>query len=249
MFFISCRYLRFALSCSLIGGLSAQNNWIRLTVVRVKPEMIREWRNTYKNQVIPGYKRGGVPSFAVWRTSPFGDNYEFLMMSRMANLGQFDGGDPLWKAMATVDRRRTAITLDKCVAGVSSIGLLAQPDISVMKQGIPLPPLILFQTVSVSPRNISSYLTFLRNEVKPVIEKAGVEIWLVYRHVFGSDGYQITTVRSLKNYAELDTGPLAAQVLGPQEAVILAAKNDQLVESSRIVVGQYEQDLSYGPMF
>ena len=100
-----------------------------MTVVRVKPEMIREWRNTYKTQVIPGYKRRGVPSFAVWRTTPFGENYEFLLVSRMANLGQggyaLDSGSPyrLWFGLAT-GRVDNPLVRD----GIHRHGLLHEPE-------------------------------------------------------------------------------------------------------------------------
>jgi hypothetical protein len=231
-----------------IGSLRAQDSWIRVTTVRLKPEMIQEWRNTYKNKIIPGYRKAGVSAFAVWRYRPFGDAYELMLMSPIQKFAQFDGEDPLQNSMRAEERVRIESKLDRCVSGIESMALLSLADLSVEKENV-APQLIMVQTVSVAPKNASAYLGLLKDEFKPLIERSGVGIWLVYRHVFGSETSQITTIRSIKNYAELDAGPLAARLLGPQAASILSAKTDLLAESSRIVVAQYDKELSYGRIF
>jgi hypothetical protein len=211
--------------------------------------MIQDWRDTYKNKIIPGYRKAGVSAFAVWRKWPFGDAYELLLMSPIEKFAQFDGEDPLQNAMNAEGRARIESKLDRCVAGIESMALLSLADLSVEKENVASPQLIMVQTVSVAPKNAGAYLGLLKDEFKPLIEKSGVGIWLVYRHVFGSETSHITTIRSIKNYAELDGGTLAARLLGPQAASILAAKTDQLAESSRIVVAQYDKELSYGRIF
>jgi len=210
--------------------------------------MIQEWRTIYKNEVIPRYRRAGIPSIAVWRTGQFGDPYEFTLMSRMQNFARFDGEDPSLSGTSGEESVRTQMKLDRCVASVESAALLLQPETSVARTSA-VPPLIMVQTVTVSPKNAGAYFALLKEEVRPVIEKAGVDVWLVYRHVFGSDANRITTFRSLKNYGELDAGPLAARVLSPEKASSLAGKNDQLVETSRIVLALYDKELSYGSIF
>jgi hypothetical protein len=232
-----------------IAIVHAQDNWIRVTTVGLKPEMIQEWRNTYKNEVIPSYKKAGISAFAVWRNRPFGDAYELMLVTPIHKFAQFDGQDPLRNAMKSEERVRVEAKLQKCVSRIESMALLSQADLSVAKEDVTPPQLIMVQTVSVAPRNAGGYLTLLKDEFKPVIEKGGVDLWLVYRHVFGSEANQITTIRSIRNYAELDAGPLAARVLGPQAASILSAKTDLLLESTRIVVAQYDKELSYGRVF
>jgi len=225
---------------------AAQDNWIQITTVRVKPDMIDKWRGIYKNEIVPAYKKARLPSFAVWRNSPFGDTYEFTLVTPIGKFAQFDAMSPLTKVMKTADRLRVEAELNRCVAGAFSVALLSQPDISVVKEGAVAPPLIMVQTVTLAPKNVNAYLAFLKEEMKPVIQKAGVDVWLVYRHVFGSEGNQITTIRSMSGYAELDAGPLTSRILGPDEAVRLGAKGNQFLDSSRIVVAQYDKEISYG---
>jgi len=211
--------------------------------------MIQEWRNTYKNKIIPGYRKAGISAFAVWRNRPFGDAYELMLISPIEKFAQFDGEDPLQNAVTAEERVRIESKLERCVSGIESMALLSLPDLSVEKDSGAPPQLIMVQTVSVAPKNANAYLAILKDEFKPLIEKGDIGVWLVYRHVFGSESRQITTIRSIKNYAELDAGPLAARLFGPQTASILSAKTDLLADSSRIVVAQYDKELSYGRVF
>jgi len=230
----------------LTCAAAAQDNWIQITTVRVKPDMIDKWRGTYKNEIVPAYKKARLPSFAVWRNSPFGDTYEFTLVTPIEKFAQFDAPSPLTQVMKTADRLRVEAELNRCVTGAFNVALLSQPDISIVKEGAVTPPLIMVQTVTVAPKNVNAYLAFLKGEMRPVIQKAGVDVWLVYRHVFGSDGNQITTIRSMSSYAELDAGPLTARVLGPDEAIRLGAIGNQFLDSIRVVVAQYDKELSYG---
>jgi hypothetical protein len=233
------------LLCGFAVVLQAQDNWMRVTIVHVKPDMIGRWRDLYKNKIVPRYKKAGIPYFSVWRTVAFGNGYEFTIMAPMKNFAQFDGETPLSSGIRTPARRRAETELEKCIYEAENFALLALPDISSGTAGRLPPSLMIVQTVTVTPKNLSAYLKFLREDMKPVVEKAGVERWQVYRHVFGSSTNQVTTLRSLKNYAELDMGPLASRILSPAEAGALAGKDNQLVESSRIVIAEYESELSY----
>jgi hypothetical protein len=230
---------------SLAAPSKAQDNWIRVTIVRVKPDMIARWRELNKSEIIPAYKKAGIRSFAVWRTVPFGNSYEFTLMMPMKSFAELDRETPLRRGMLAQGRRQVEAELDKCVSGAENLALLGLSDISSGKPNAPPPQLMIVQTVTVRPTDLSKYLNFLKEDMKPVVQKAGVELWEVYRHVFGSSTNQITTFRSLKNYAELDSGPLAARILSPEQANMLAAKDNQLVESSRIVIAQYDSELSY----
>ena len=227
----------------------AQQNWIEITTVRLKPGMIDAWRDMYKKDIIPAYRKAGISSLAVWKNGPFGPAYEFTVITPIRSFAEFDNQRPLLSGMGQKERDAIARTLGKCILEMRSTVMLAQADTSVAKSGAAPPPLIMFQTVTVSPRNAAGYIAFLRDEIKPAISAAGVDVWMVYQSVFGSDGNQITTIRSVKNYAELDAGPLAVRIMGSERALSAAAKSDQLIESSRIILLEYDSEISYGRIF
>ena len=73
----------------------------RVTVTHVKPDMLAEWVDLQKNEVVPALKKGGDKTRTVYATSIFGDAYEYLLISPIENMSQFDGQSPLVKALDT----------------------------------------------------------------------------------------------------------------------------------------------------
>ncbi|MFY9727876.1 MAG: hypothetical protein WAJ87_20440 [Bryobacteraceae bacterium] len=222
-----------------------QNTWIRVTTVKVKPEMVQEWREIEKNEIMPAYKKANVPAYAVWQTSLFGDAYEYNVVVPVRKFEQFDGDSPFVKTMKPEDRVRLGYRLTKCIVSSHSSALLMQADTSVIKDGAAMPDLIMVSQIQLQPKNVNAYLSYLKEEIKPVMQKAGVDWWLVYRDIFGAERTQITTVRSMKNWAEIDAGPVTRRLLSPPEYTRVTDKGNALVESTTISMGHLVKDLSY----
>jgi|CZKN01.1.fsa_nt_gi hypothetical protein len=222
-----------------------QNTWIRVTTVKVKPEMVQEWREIEKSEIMPAYKKANVPAYAVWQTSLFGDAYEYTIVVQIPKFDQFDGDSPLVKTMKPEDRVRLGYRLAKCVVSSHSSALLMQADTSIIKEGAAMPDLIMVSRIQLEPKNVNAYLGYLKEEIKPIMQKAGEDWWLVYRDIFGAEHTQITTVRSMKNWAEIDAGPLTRRLLSPSEYSRVTDKGSALIESSTITMGRLVKDLSY----
>ncbi len=223
-----------------------QNSWIRVTTVKVKPEMVQEWLDLYKNEIVPAYKKAAIPGFAVWQTALFGDSYEYALVMPIAKFEQFDGDSPLVKTMKPEDRVRLASRLTRCIASSHSAALMMQADTSVVKEGLKATPeLIMVTEVQLQPKNVNAYLSYLKEEMKPVMQKADMDWWLVYRDIFGAEHTQITTVRSMKNWAEIDAGPATRRLLSPPEYTRVTEKGQALIESSTISMAHLVKDLSY----
>jgi hypothetical protein len=222
-----------------------QNTWIRVTTVKVKPEMVQEWRDLEKNEIVPAYKKANIPAYAVWQTWLFGDSYEYTLVEPIAKFEQFDGDSPLVKTMKPEDRVRLGNRLIKCIVSSHNSALQMQADTSIVKEGSARPDLIMVTRVQLQPKNVNAYLSYLKEEMKPVMQKAGVDWWLVYRDIFGAGHTQITTVRSMKNWAEIDAGPLTRRLLSPSDYSRITDKGNALAESSTITMGHLVKDLSY----
>ena len=73
--------------------------FLSITVVSVKPEMISEFQNFMKNTTNPALKKGGIKWREVWQsTGAAGDAFEFVLVTPVAKLGDFDGPGALKKA-------------------------------------------------------------------------------------------------------------------------------------------------------
>jgi len=246
--------LRAAAVLFCLAGLAAaqnasqsapQNSWVRITTIKVKPDMIQEWRDLEKNEYMPAMKKAGIAAYAVWQTSMFGDAYEYTIAVPISKFEQFDGDSPLAKTMKPEDRVRLAARMNKCVVSTHSSALQMQADISIVKQDAPRPDLIMVTRVELQPKNVNAYLSYLKEEVRPVIQKAGSDWWLVYRDIFGAEHTQVHTVRSLKNWAEIDAGPITRRFLSPPEYTRVSEKGNALAESTTITMGRLVKDLSY----
>lgn len=213
--------------------------------VKVKPDMVQEWRDLEMNQIMPAYKKAGIPVYAVWQTALFGDAYEYTIVVPIAKFEQFDGDSPIVKTMKPEDRVRLGTKLTRCMVSSHGSALLNQADISIVKERAKRPDLIMVNQVRLQPKNVNAYLSYLKEDMRPVMQKAEVDWWLVYRDIFGADQTQITTVRSMKNWAEIDAGPIARRMLSPSDYIRVTDKGNALVESTSIVMARYVKELSY----
>ena len=74
--------------------------FLSITVVSVKPEMISEFQNFMKNTTNPALKKGGIKWREVWQsTGAAGDAFEFVLVTPVAKLGDFDGPGALEKGL------------------------------------------------------------------------------------------------------------------------------------------------------
>ncbi len=222
-----------------------KNSWIRVTTVKVKPEMVQEWRDIEKNEIMPAYKKANIPAYTVWQTALFGDGYEYTLVVPIVKFEQFDGDGPLVRTMKPEDRVRLGSRITRCIVSSHSSALLMQADTSITKSDSARPALIMVTQIQLEPKNVTAYLSYLKEEIKPVMQKAGEDWWLVYRDIFGSQHTGVTTVRSLKNWAEIDAGPITRRFLSPPEYTRVTTRGSALIDSSTIEMARLVKDLSY----
>ena len=86
--------------------------FLSITVVSVKPEMMMEFQNFMKNTTNPALKKGGLKWREVWQsTGAAGDAFEYVLVTPVAKLADFDGPSaraapvPRRKAVAAVPAR------------------------------------------------------------------------------------------------------------------------------------------------
>jgi hypothetical protein len=99
----------------------------------------------------------------------------------------------------------------------------------------------------VAAGKMQDYENWLKNDYKPALEKAGVTVFRVSRPVFGVASNQIETLRMMKDFAEIDGGPILNQKLGADAVRALNAKSNGLVVSSRTTIIRVRPDLSILP--
>jgi hypothetical protein len=69
-----------------------QRQWLSITVLSVKPEMVAEFRNFMTNETNPALRKGGAKWREVWQTTAAaGDAFEYVLVAPIDNFAQYDG--------------------------------------------------------------------------------------------------------------------------------------------------------------
>src|SRR5262249_3762411 len=92
----------------------------RVTMTHVKPDMLSEWIDLQKNEVIPALKKGGAKSRNVFVSGLFGNSYEYISLEQFDSFAQFDGQSPLVKALDQPGAFRLNEKLRKCIVSSNS---------------------------------------------------------------------------------------------------------------------------------
>lgn len=191
--------------------------FLAITVVSVKPEMMVEFQNFMKNTTNPALKKGGLKSREVWQsTGAAGDPFEYVFVTPVAKLADFDGPSPLEKGLGAQGLPAWQIKAGSLVNSVRRFIIRTRPDLSFAAQRSGAPKLAVVQFVHVAPTRNDDYENFLKNDFVPVMKQAGVT-YLVSQTIFGGDGNEYITLTMRDSFADLDKGPVHIQTLG-QEA-------------------------------
>jgi hypothetical protein len=195
--------------------------WLRFTVETVKPDMVREFEG-YKKQLAAAYKKAGLPVYAVL-SNYSGNRNEYTTVVFVMKFGDLDSPSPLIKALGDEAFRNLIDSVARCVTSTTWYFSLPWDDVAIDKGGS-IGEYFMRTRIPVATGKNADYRAFLKNELKPVLEKGGVTWYRVSTPVFGGPPGTVETMRMLKNLGEIDGGPIHTKVLGAPGAQALAAK-------------------------
>jgi hypothetical protein len=234
------------LALSIPTAALAQANgptWLRFQNTRVRPEMRQEYEG-YIKQIAAAYKKTSVP-FYITTQNVAGDMTEYTSVLPLMKFGDMDGTNPLLKVIGEEALANLGRGEGRCEISVTRYYSLPMNDLMINK-GEPGSLWIMTRTF-LNQGKFPEYQTWLKNDWKPAIEKAGVTQVRVSRPIFGVPGGEIQTVMMLKSFSEIDGGPLLTQKLGADAARALNAKTNGMVRATTTTIVRVRPDLSYLP--
>ncbi|HXC70071.1 MAG TPA: hypothetical protein VN644_08850 [Pyrinomonadaceae bacterium] len=198
--------------------------FLSITVVSVKPDMIVEFQNFMKNTTNPALKKGGIKWREVWQnTGAAGDAFEYVLVTPVAKLADFDGPGALEKGLGAQGLPAWQTKASSLVNSVHRFIIRTRPDLSFAAQRTGPPKLAVVSFVHVAPNRNNDYENFLKNDFVPVMKQAGVT-YLVSQTIFGGNGNEYITLTMRDSFADLDKGPVVVQALGQEAAQKLMQK-------------------------
>src|SRR6185503_2793064 len=198
--------------------------FLSITMVSVKPEMMVDFQNFMKNTTNPALRKGGIKSREVWQnTAAAGDAFEYVLVSPVGKLAEFDGPSALEKGLGAQGLPAWQTKAGALVNSVRRFIIRTRPDLSFAAQRTGAPKLAVVTAVHVAPNRNNEYENFLKTDFVPVMKQAGVT-YLVSQTIFGGDANEYITLTLRDNFADLDKGPVLVQALGQEAAQKLMQK-------------------------
>jgi hypothetical protein len=203
---------------------AAAAEFLSITVVNVKPEMVVEFQNFMKNTTNPALKKGGIKWREVWQsTGAAGDAFEYILVTPEAKFADYDGPGPLEKGLGPQGVPAWQTKAGSLVNSVRRYIIQTRPDLSFRTQGTGAPKLAVVHYVNVAPDRNGDYENYLKNDFVPVMKQAGVT-YLVSKTIFGGNANEYITLTMRDTFSDLDKGPVLVQALGPEAAQKLMQK-------------------------
>ena len=233
--------LSVAVGALLCLPLSAQEDsgLVNIAIIDVKHDKSLDFE-TIQAEAARSRKEAGLGPRIVWQVVR-GPSQQYHIVTPIENFGQ--GDTP---AETTADTARWLSRVWQCIANRRFITSTLMSDLSIpAKEGRKrnLAVVILRELI---PGKAGAYLAYMRDELKPAYEKAGIDGYYVYRNAYGMSGSRSwATVRLVDDWASLDQPSRLAASLGRAKATELQTKGGNMVARVERLVMRYRPDLSW----
>jgi hypothetical protein len=231
------------LSTVCLAQTDAQPGWTGSTTTRVKPEMRQKFEACLK-QIIAAYKKAGIAWFLTLQNVA-GETTEYTTVVPVMKFGDLDGPLVVASVLGEQGWEKLSRKIDRCYSTQTRQYAARQAELEIDKVDVPMGAYWLETRTLVAQGRMEDYLTWLKNDYRPALEKAGVAHFLVSRPIFGGEGGEVVSSRMLKNLAEIDGGPVLTRALGEAGALAVNARSVPLVRSSTTRIVLVRTDLSY----
>ena len=231
-----------ALAASLPTLCLAQATMSRVTITHVKPDMLSEWVDLQKNEVVPALKKAGIKTRTVYSTGLFGNSYEYVQIQPLEKFADFDAGNPLTKVLGQPAASRLGEKLRKCTLSQNSFQSTRLADLSNPSD---TPPQIIVSTrVRIAPGRMQDFQNVIKSDVLPVYKKLKVT-YTVNRRGLGTNSNDVTLSTGYSKYADLDGGSPLVRALGQDGAAKVLGKLTGIATLIEQVVRSRVADLSF----
>jgi hypothetical protein len=213
----------------------------RVVIDHVKLDMLNEWLDLQKNEVIPALKKGGARTQSVY-ASFFGNTGEYVVIRPFEKYADFDGPSSLVKALTQPGADRLQAKTRKCLVSQTSYAQTRLVDISNVVT--PTPEVIVSVRYRIAAGKMPDFIALVKSDVLPVYKKAKVQL-VVNQRGPGANVNDVTMSTGYQKYAEMDGGSFLTKQLGADGVAKLNAKFAPFRTMVEIVVRHRVDDLSW----
>lgn len=229
---------------ALLLPAQQQPQILHITYVKVQPGMGSEWREMQQT-VIAANKKAGTPWRDVWSTNVFGEP-TFVTIFPVGKMERYDSPNPVRKMMNDTDYARFVQKMGRIVGESRNVLVRTRPDLSI-ESGNSKSTRAVVTTIDVVPGKQAEFEAFVKADLKPAWQKAGLKDVWVHQTMMGGSLTEYTIVGLFDKWAEMNDGSPLERSLGMEGMMKLRAKSYGLVNSISNMAAFRIADLSYAP--
>ena len=201
-------------------------NWFRVDIIQVIPDRLNDFIDLQVDDLIPAYKRAGVPFRSVWQTAEFGNTYERVFATPIASMADFDRGGPLAVALDPDRLARIAEEFRRYLES-ADVGGRALAHLT---------------TVEITPGRGGEWEAFFRQNLEQ-FRRAGV-VFGMYQFVYGPGPAKWQIVQNHRSFDELNDPGIITQAFGSDASSVLSNISGLVMSVERTVL-RYDPELSF----
>ena len=221
----------------------ANENWFRVDIIQVIPDRLNDFIDLQVDDLIPAYKRAGVPFRSVWQTAEFGNTYERVFATPIASMADFDRGGPLAVALDPDRLARIAEEFRRYLVSRQSFAVRYRPDLSIESADVSGRALAQLTTVQIAPGRGAEWEAFFRQNLEQ-FRQAGV-VFGMYQFVYGPGPAKWQIVQNHRSFDELNEPGIITRAFGSDASSVLQSDISSLVTSVERTILRYDPELSF----
>ena len=222
-----------------------KSRMLQLTIVTLRPDMVRAYIDYQKSDVIPALQKGGVAWRDSWRTAAFGDLFQVANVTEITGFEQYDAPAPVRKALGDEGYAAYQAKVGSMVSSVKTYAIRTRPDLSYVADPAYQPKMAILTTVDVPADKLAEFEAFIKNDWIPALKTGGGKYYVVSQVVYGGSTTQYHTLVGVDNFAEIGKGHPVMRALGEEGVVKLMARTGSFTRHIERTVIRLDPDLSF----
>ena len=215
-----------------------------ITMVQIKPELINEWQEFQKNDVIPTLRKAGVAERTAVATV-FGESFEYVFLTPVKSLAERDGDSPIVKALGQEGARAFGEKNRRFIAQQRTYVATVRTDLSYQPTPMASLPVVVVSNFSIAPGRNAEFESYVKNDLTPAHKQMKTGGFIVHQALFGGDGSSFVIATLVPNFAELEKGPAITRAYGQARAAAIQQKLAGIVTHVERTVVRVVPDLSF----
>ncbi|HXW04507.1 MAG TPA: hypothetical protein VD833_04685 [Vicinamibacterales bacterium] len=217
-----------------------------LTFQKVRPGMGPRYVELQTKEVMPAQKKGGLAGRQVWSSGLSGPVGEFVFISPIPSMAQFDDSSPMVKALGQEGAAALNAKVRELAEPQGTSIVRTRPDLHYeLSPGGPPPPLAVVTIVEVVPGKRTEFEAFLKKDVIPAMQKAKAHSYAVVEVLYGENTGGYITAIGMDSYATIGKGHPFQIALGEDGARKLEGRAFGIVSKITRFISRYRPELSW----